>query len=181
MMLAVNLLPWRMQQWQRRRQQSFSLLGGTLVTTGLIVMMLWWRVDEQYLQQQVRLISASQMRDMLQQQLTLQHALLQQRDGLLQAQRVVQQKRQDHRRWQQFWQQLPTLMPDALWLKRVERRQRVMLFEGQAQSMLAVRDFRQQLVTQSLFASVKPGTVQRQAGGDYRFVLQARLQEMADE
>ncbi|ORM67805.1 fimbrial assembly protein [Pantoea rwandensis] len=180
-MLAVNLLPWRTQQWQRRRQQSFSLLGGTLATTGLIIMVLWWRGDEQYLQQQVMLTDASQRRDVLQQQLALQHSLLQQRDGLLQVQRALQQKRQEHRRWQQFWQQLPTLMPDALWLNRVERRQRMLLFEGQAQSMLAVRDFRQRLVTQSLFANVKPGSVQRQASGEYRFVLQARVQEMADE
>jgi pilus assembly protein HofN len=181
MMLAVNLLPWRTQQWQRRRQQSFLLLAATLLATGLMVMVLWWRGNEQYLQQQAILANANQMRDMLQQQLTLQHSLLQQRDGLLQAQRLLQQKRLEHQRWQQFWQQLPTLMPDALWLSRIERRQRILLFEGQAQSMLAVRDFRQRLVTQPLFASVRPGAVQRQAGGDYRFVLQARVQEVANE
>ena len=180
-MLAVNLLPWRTQQWQRRRQQSFSLLAGTLMTTGLIVMLLWWRADQQYLQQQGMLTDASQMRDMLQQQLSLQHSLLQQRDGLLQARRVVQQQRLEHHRWQQFWQQLPTLMPDALWLNRVERRQRMLLIEGQAQSMLAVGDLRQRLVTRPLVARVKTGRVQRQAGGDYRFVLQARVQESADE
>jgi len=36
-------------------------------------------------------------------------------------------------------------------------------------------------MTQPLFSSVKQGGVKREAGGDYRFALHARVQEVADE
>lgn len=180
-MLAVNLLPWRTQQWQRRRQQSVFMLACTLALTVMIVLMLWWQANEAQRLQEAQLKDARQQRDGLQQQLAAQHALIQQRDDLLRVQWVRQQQWAEHRRWQQFWQQLPTLMPDTLWLNRVERRKGLLRFEGQAQSMLAVRDFRQQLLTQPLLAKVKPGTVQRQADGQYRFALHAQLQEVTHE
>ncbi|MDI9222200.1 PilN domain-containing protein [Pantoea sp. EA-12] len=181
MMLAVNLLPWRRQQWQRRRRQSVVLLGCSLTLTGIALLAGWWRSNEALNQQQARLNEVSHRRDALQQQLRLQHSLLQQRDSLLRSQLVRQQQQAEHQRWQLFWQQLPALMPDTLWLNRVERRQGVLVLEGQAQSMLSVRDFRQQLMTQPLLAKVRPGHVQRLSGGDYRFTLQARVQEIANE
>ncbi|ORM62697.1 fimbrial assembly protein [Pantoea rodasii] len=180
-MLAVNLLPWRMQRRQRRRQQSFTLLGCTLLLTGFMVLALWWRGSGVLRQQQQALAEISQQHDALRQQLALQQSLLQQRDGLLQAQLIRQQQKDEHQRWQHFWQQLPTLLPDTLWLHRVERRQGILLLEGQAQSMLAVQHFRQQLLMQPLFARVKPGSVQRQGDGHYRFTLRARVRENVGE
>ncbi len=181
MMLAVNLLPWRIQLQQRRRQQSSILLGCVLLATAMMVLTLWWRGSEAQDQLQRALADISQQHEALQRQLTQQQLLLQQRDGLLQAQLIQQQKKDEHQRWQQFWQRLPMLMLDTLWLKRVERRQSILLFEGQAQSMMAVQDFRHQLMGQPLFATVKPASVQRQTAGHYRFVLRARMQENVGE
>ncbi len=180
-MLAVNLLPWRVQQWQLRRKQSISWLALALGGTLLLLLMLWLRGVRIQQQQADALAELTQVLSGLQQQLTQQQALIQQRDALQQVRREQQQRQMQHQRWQAFWQQLPDLMPDTLWLNRVERRQAQLLLEGQAQSMAAVRAFRQQLLTQPLFSSVKQGGVQRQASSDYRFTLQARVQEMADE
>lgn len=180
-MLAVNLLPWRRLLWQRQRQQSFTLLGCVLTVTLCAALALWWRgVQRQHQQQEIHAVS-TQMLDALQQQLNRQRMLLAQRDALQQAVQTRQWRAAQHQRWQQFWQQLPTLMPDTLWLNRVERRQGLFLLEGQAQSVLAVRDFRQQLTAQALFTRVRPGGLQRLSGGSYRFSLQARLQEVTHE
>lgn len=180
-MLAVNLLPWRIQQSQRRRQQSLSLLSLTLVCTLLILSLLWWRGVIARQQQTDALMDITSLLSALQQQLEQQQSLLKLRESLLQAQQAQLQRQDQHQRWQHFWQQLPELMPDTLWLNRLERRQGQLVLEGQAQSMAAVSDFRHQLMTQPLFSSVKQGGVKREAGGDYRFALHARVQEVADE
>ncbi len=180
-MLAVNLLPWRLQQSQRRRQQSLSLLSLTLVCTLLILSLMWWRGVIARQQQTDALMDITSLLSLLQQQLEQQQSLLKLRESLLQAQKEQLQRQDQHQHWQHFWQQLPELMPDTLWLNRLERRQGQLVLEGQAQSMAAVSDFRHQLMTQPLFSSVKQGGVKREAGGDYRFALHARVQEVADE
>ncbi|PIF13684.1 PilN domain-containing protein [Candidatus Pantoea floridensis] len=181
MMLAVNLLPWRLHQQQRQRKQSITLLTLTLMLTLFMLLMLWWRGFATRQQQLEQLMDITFILNALQQQLEKQQSLLQQRESLLQTQRAEQQRQVQHRRWQGFWQQLPELMPETLWLNRLERRQGQLILEGQAQSMAAVSDFRHQLMTQPLFSSVRQGGVQRQVSGDYRFALHARVQELADE
>ncbi|WP_258577189.1 PilN domain-containing protein [Candidatus Pantoea persica] len=49
------------------------------------------------------------------------------------------------RRWHRFWLALPMLLPDRLWLQRVEKQPARLRLEGQAQDMKAIRDFRQRL------------------------------------
>ena len=180
-MLAVNLLPWRAQQRQQRRQHSAVLLAGLLLCTLSLALLLWWRGEQRYQHAAPQQASMAIQLQQIQQQLAHQHALLQQRDALLLKRQAQAQRLQQHQRWQQFWQLLPTLMPDTLWLSRVERRQGQLVLDGLAQSLADVSAFRQQLQTQPLFAAVKQGSVQRQAQGDYRFALRARLQEVADE
>lgn len=180
-MLAVNLLPWRIQQSQRRRQQSLSLLSLTVACTLLILSLLWWRGVIARQQQTDAMMDITSLLSALQQQLEQQQSLLKLRESHLQAQQEQRQRQDQHQRWQHFWQQLPELMPDTLWLNRLERRQGQLVLEGQAESMAAVSDFRHQLMTQPLFSSVKQGGVKREAGGDYRFALHARVQEVADE
>ncbi|MBY4890885.1 PilN domain-containing protein [Pantoea sp. DY-15] len=180
-MLAVNLLPWRIQQSQRRRQQSLSLLSLTLACTLLLLSLVWWLGVIARQQQTDALMDITSLLSALQQQLEQQQSLLKLRESLLQARQERRQRQDQHQRWQHFWQQLPELMPDTLWLNRLERRQGQLVLEGQAQSMAAVSDFRHQLMTQPLFSSVKQGGVKREAGGDYRFALHARVQEVADE
>ncbi len=180
-MLAVNLLPWRAQQWQRRRKLSISWLAFTLGCALLLLLALWGRGVRLQHQQVETLAVITQTLTGLQQQLAEQKTLLQRRDELQQLKREQQRRQMQHLHWQDFWLRLPALMPDTLWLQRAERRQMQLLLEGQAQSMAAVRDFRQQLLTQPLFSAVRQGSVQRLPGGDYRFTLFARLQEMVDE
>lgn len=180
-MLAVNLLPWRAQQLLLRRQHSVALLVVVLLVTLLLTLLLWWRA-EQRLQHAVRQHTDMTIQlQQIQQRLAQQQTLMAQRDDLLRRQQAQQQRLQQHQRWQQFWQQLPALMPETLWLSRVERRQGQLVLDGLAQSLADVSAFRHQLQTQPLFAAVKQGSVQRQAQGDYRFALRARLQETTDE
>lgn len=178
---AVNLLPWRARQAQRRHLQNGVLLGSSVTIALVVVMGLWWHGMQGQRQQQLAQAMISQTLDALQQQLSLQQTLLKQRDALLQARFLRQLRLKQHQYWQDFWRRLPVLMPANLWLSRVERRQRVVMFEGLTSSVLAVRDFRQQLVSQPLFVRVMTGHVQRQPGGDYRFSLRAHLREAADE
>lgn len=79
--------------------------------------------------------------------------------------------------WHQFWMRLPTLLPDALWLTQLEKRDAVLMLEGRSRSVGAVRDFRLQLAALPLFTQVRQGDLSRQPEGDYRFVLRASVQE----
>lgn len=180
-MLTVNLLPWRIQQWRRQRQQSLLLLASGLGLSLLILLLCGWRGYLVSQQQQAAQQQLAQRIGELDQQLNDQQRLLRQRDALLQTQRRQQMRQLQHLAWQQFWQQLPELMPETLWLSRMERRQEHLLLEGLASSMAAIGDFRRQLVKQPLFPVIRQGSVQRQPDGHYRFTLRAQVAEVNGE
>ena len=77
--------------------------------------------------------------------------------------------------WQQFWRDLPGMLPDTAWLTRLEKRDKRLILEGQAQDMAAIRQFRQQLATAALLGQVQQGGVRRQADGRYHFSLRAQI------
>ncbi|ORM73498.1 fimbrial assembly protein [Pantoea wallisii] len=180
-MLAVNLLPWRAQQWQRTCHLTRVLLISTLAGTLLLTFLGWWHGERLYQQRAALLIRQTGVLAALQQQLAQQQVLLQQRDALLATQQARVQRQIHHQRWQQFWLQLPALMPDTLWLSRLERQQGQVQLQGLAQSMAAVGEFRRQLLAQPLFTAVQQGSVQRQTDGYYHFALRARMQEGSNE
>jgi pilus assembly protein HofN len=180
-MLTVNLLPWRVQQWQRQRQRSLMILASAPVTALLVVLSGGWQGYHAEQQQRAEQNAVSQRLSVLEQHLHARQALLQQRDLLAQAQRRQQTRQWQHLAWQQFWRQLPQLMPETLWLSRIERRQGQLLLEGVASGMAAVSDFRDQLATLPLFPIIRQGNVQRQPDGHYRFTLRAQVQEVSGE
>lgn len=180
-MLAVNLLPWRARDWQRRRQHSLAWLCVIATLGACLILALWLRGHQQLQLQRQRALAADAALVALQQQRAQHQVLLQQRAQLLQIQHDREQRRLTYQRWQHFWQQLPDVMPTSLWLSRIARREQLMTLEGTAQDMVDVRDFRQRLAAHSLLHAVKPATVQRQPDGHYRFALQARLKEGPDE
>lgn len=180
-MVAVNLLPWRQLHWQRQRRQSFSIVSLLLSAIVLLVALQAWRthsISQAALQQQETLRTAL---DEIAQRLTLQKQAMQRL--------ATQQKRLDNQqiqiqqlaRWQQFWLDLPALLPDTLWLQRLEKRELQLFLEGHAQDMQAIRAFRHQLANYPLFTLVQQGSVKRQSEGHYRFSLRAQLQEITDE
>lgn len=180
-MLTVNLLPWRVQQWQRQRRQSLLMLTSVPGCALLFVLLCGWQGYHTERQQSAMQHAISQRLSVLEQQLHARQALLQQRDALIQARHRQQVRQLQHQAWQQLWQQLPLLMPETLWLSRIERRQGQLLLEGLASGMAAVRDFRDQLATLPLFPVIRQGNVQRQPDGHYRFSLRAQVQEVSSE
>lgn len=180
-MLTVNLLPWRLQQWRRQRQQSLMFLASGIGISLLILLLCGWRgylVSQQHQAEQQQL---AQRLGELDQQLSDQQRLLLQRDALIQTQRQQQTRQLQHLAWQQFWQQLPELMPETLWLSRMERRQGQLVLEGLASSMAAIGDFRRLLAKVPLFPVIRQGNVQRQPDGHYRFTLRAQVAEVKGE
>jgi len=177
-MVAVNLLPWRQRRRQQQRRQSLVVLSLATGALLLVVMQQTWRIQQT--RQQVAQASRTQQQalESLGQQLAQQKQLLEQLA-------VVQKQQAKHRQqaaqlaaWQQFWLDLPALLPDTAWLTRLEKRDNRLTLEGRAQDMAAVRQFRQQLTTVALFGLVKQGGVKRQADGHYRFSLRAEMQEV---
>lgn len=173
--MAVNLLPWRQQRRQRQRRQSLLVLA--LVTGGLLLLVMQqaYRVHEA----RQRIAQESRMR---QQALETLAARLAQQKQLLE-QLALLQKQQAKQRdkaaqlagWQQFWRDLPGMLPDTAWLTRLEKRDNRLILEGQAQDMAAIRQFRQQLATATLLGQVQQGGVRRQADGRYHFSLRAQI------
>ncbi|WP_416411372.1 PilN domain-containing protein [Pantoea sp. App145] len=180
-MLTVNLLPWRVQQWQRQRQRSLMILVSAPGIALLVVLSGGWQGYHAAQQQRAEQHAISQRISALEQHIHTRQALVHQRDFLVQAQHRQQTRQLQHQAWQQFWQRLPQLMPETLWLSRIERRQGQLLLEGLASGMTAVSDFRSQLATLPLFPVIRQGNVQRQPDGHYRFTLRAQVQEVSGE
>jgi len=180
-MVAVNLLPWRQRRRQQQQRQSFVVLSLMLGTLLLVVMQQTWRIHLAH--QNVAKASRVQ-----QQALESVGEQLAQQKQLLAQLAVVRKQQARHRQqavqlaaWQQFWLDLPLLLPDTAWLTRLEKRDSRLTLEGLAQDMAAIRQFRQQLTTVALFSQVKQGGVKRQADGSYRFSLRAAVQEVNDD
>ncbi len=180
-MLMVNLLPWRERRLQQRRRQTRLLLSIIITLVLLSAMMLIWRSEQQLFQAGRAVQHARQQLLQLQQLQKQQRSLRTERDALHNAQRQRQRIAQQFQQWHRFWQQLPALLPDTLWLARIERQQQTMLMEGWSESMGAIDKLRQKLLREPLFATVRQGAVIREPGGRYRFTLRMRIQELPDE
>ncbi|NYS31629.1 PilN domain-containing protein [Pantoea sp. WMus005] len=180
-MVAVNLLPWRQRRQQQQRRQSLVVLSLMMSALLLVVVQQTWQVHQT--RQQVAQTGRVQQQAlaMLEKQLAEQKQLLAQIAVIQKQQAKQRQQAGQLAAWQQFWLDLPALLPDTAWLTRLEKRDNHLTLEGQAQDMASVRQFRQQLTRVALLSQVKQGGVKRQAGGSYRFSLRAEVQEVADE
>lgn len=180
-MIAVNLLPWRQARLQRQRRISIAFAMTALMALLLIMAFQLRRLDGA--SQQLR-AAQTEVRDALaaiERRLRQRHLLQQQLTSQQAQRRQAQQHADALMRWHRFWQALPALLPDSLWLQRMEKLSAQLRVEGQAQDMQAIRDFRQRLEALALFKAVMQGSVQRQPHGLYRFALRAQLSEPGDE
>jgi len=180
-MIAVNLLPWRQARLRRQRRVSLSIGAAALLLLALLAAWQLWRLDcaSQRLRAAQREARAAlaESGDRLAQRRALQQQLAAQ-----QAQwRRVRRHADQLLRWHQFWQALPALLPDPLWLDRVEKQPERLSIEGRAQSMQAIGELRRRLGGLPLFAAIKQGSVERQPDGLYRFTLRAYPGEVDDE
>ncbi|MFV9670676.1 PilN domain-containing protein [Pantoea sp. KXB25] len=181
MHIAVNLLPWRQRRLQQQRRQSLAVLLLVAISLLLAVMQQAWRIQQA--RQHVAQATGVQQQALnhLAKQLAEQKALLAQL-AVVQKQQAKQRRQRAQRvAWQQFWLDLPALLPDSAWLTRLEKRDQRLMLEGMAQDMVAIRQFRQRLTTVTLFDQVKQGGVKRQPDGRYHFSLQLTLREVNDE
>lgn len=178
MRVAVNLLPWRV--WKLRRQRrcwmqiALTLLLLLLavsgrVATGIRMQLADLVSQHAALTQQIKSLDAL----LVQQKAALQQ-LEQLRSLCLRRQRITKQLQA----WHQFWLRLPDLLPESLWLTQLEKRDALLVLEGRAHSVQAVRDFRMRLAGLSLFTQVRQGELHHEPEGNYRFVLRARLREV---
>lgn len=180
-MIAVNLLPWRQARLRRQRRASLGFAALMLLMLALAAAFQLWCLnrDSQRLrtaQGDTRAALAESderlaQRRAMQQQLTVQQAQW----------RRAQRHADQLLRWHQFWQTLPILLPDPLWLDRVEKQPARLSIEGRAQSLPAIGELRRRLGDLPLFAAVKQGNIERQPDGLYRFTLRAYPGEAGDE
>jgi len=180
-MVAVNLLPWRQRRQRQQQRQSVAvfvlLLAGVLLFT---TQQAWRNHQSRQRTAQEKARLTQRLQD-LEAQLARQTQLRQQIAMLQKRQQKQHQQAIQLAAWQQFWLELPALLPDTAWLTRLEKRDGRLTLEGQAQDMTAIRHFRQQLASVALFSQLKQGGIKRQADGSYRFSLRAQVREIADE
>jgi len=180
-MIAVNMLPWRQARLRRRQRALLWLAATLLLTLAVTAALTLWRLDRVG----QRLHSAqSEAQDALTasaQRLSQRRALQRQLAAQQAAWRQARRHADDLMRWHRFWQTLPTLLPERLWLDRVEKLPTQLRIEGRAQDMRAIGELRRRLGEAALFARVRQGNVERQADGVYRFALRARLEDPAND
>ncbi|MGD9426220.1 PilN domain-containing protein [Pantoea sp. NSTU24] len=178
---AVNLLPWRQRRLQQQQRQSLAVLLLVMVSLLLWGMQQIWRIQRAR-QHVVQVVSVQQQAlDHLATQRAEQKALLAQLAVVQQQQARQRRQRVQLAAWQRFWQELPALLPDSVWLTWLEKRDQRLTLEGMAQNMAAIRQFRQQLTTVALFEQVKQGGVKRQSEGLYQFSLRLAVREVKDD
>ncbi|MEZ3500941.1 PilN domain-containing protein [Pantoea sp. KPR_PJ] len=180
-MVAVNLLPWRDARLQRKRRISTTFACVMLVLLLLSMALQLWRLERGSQQLQAAERQARDALTAIEQRLSHQQALHQQLLARQAARRLTQYHTDRLIRWHQFWQLLPSLLPDRLWLLRIEKSSAQLRIEGGAQDMQAIREFRQQLKALPLFSAVMQGSVQRQQDGLYHFALRAQTRESDSE
>jgi len=180
-MIAVNLLPWRYARLQRQRRVSTGFAIVMLLALLLAAALQLWRLDLTGQQLQAAKRDTQHALTEVGQRLSQQRALQQQLIAQQTQRRRAQQQADELMRWHQFWQSLPSLLPDSLWLQRVEKLPAQLRIEGRALDIQAIRDFRQRLKGLPLFTAVMQGNVQRQQDGFYRFALRAQTGESSDE
>lgn len=180
-MIAVNLLPWRYARLQRQRRVSTGFTIIMLLALLLAAALQLWRLNRISQQLQAAQRDTRSALTVVEQQLSQRRALQQQLMTQQAQRRRAQQHVDELMRWHQFWQSLPLLLPDSLWLQRVEKLPAQLRIEGRAQDMQAIRDFRRRLKELPLFTAVKQGNVQRQQDGLYRFALRAQTGEFSNE
>lgn len=176
-MVAVNLLPWRQWRWQRQRRRSFFALAVTLLTLVFAVALSFWQGRQDLSQVRLQHVDLSRTLEAFVQRVEQQKRLLQQLAEVQQHRNWLQRQVRQFSVWQQLWLDLPALLPDGLWLTRLEKRDALLLLEGKALQMQAIRHFRQRLTGVAFFSQIRQGNVQRQSEGDYHFTLRIRLKE----
>lgn len=176
-MVAVNLLPWRQWRWQRQRRQSLFALALTSLSLVLTVSLSLWQAHQDLTQVRLQHAGLSRALEVLVQRVEQQKRLLQQLAEVQQHRNWLRRQVRQFSVWQQLWLDLPALLPDELWLTRLEKRDALLLLEGKAQQMQAIRHFRQRLTGVAFFSQIRQGNVQRQSEGDYHFTLHIRLKE----
>lgn len=180
-MVAVNLLPWRQRRDARQQRQSLAVLLLVAVSLMLVVILQLWRIKALQQRAAVETATVQLALDDLLARLARQKALMEQLAVQQALHHQQQQQAMQRAAWQQFWLDLPVLLPGTAWLKRLEKRDNQFTLEGQAQDMQAIRQFRQRLAALPLFSRIAQGRVQRQPGGGYHFTLRAQLQAAGDE
>ncbi|WP_312054368.1 PilN domain-containing protein [Pantoea brenneri] len=180
-MVAVNLLPWRQRRAARQQRQSLTVLLLVTVSLILIVILQFWRIKAQQQRAAAETATVQLALDDILARLSRQKALMEQLAAQQKRHNKQQEKAMQRAAWQQFWLDLPVLLPETAWLKRLEKRDRQFTLDGQAQDMQAIRQFRQRLAALALFSRVAQGRVQRQPGGGYHFTLRAQLRAVGGE
>lgn len=180
-MVAVNLLPWRRWRWQRQRRQGLVALAITLLILVSAVALRFWQGHQALIQVELQHIRLTRALETLVQRVEQQKLLLQQLAEVQQRRSWLRQQARQFSVWQQLWLDLPGLLPDGLWLTRLEKRNTDLLLEGKEQQMQDIRHFRQRLTGVALFSQIRQGNVQRQSEGDYHFTLRIRLKEENSE
>ena len=177
-MTRVNLLPWREKILHRRKRVWLSgilllLLTVIVISTGIrqylkgcrIRSDLWGSQQQAAIQGTVQLLA-------LQQQLNQQLIELQRKNSAY--------RRQENAflHWRMFLSQLPSLMPDPVWLHSLSQQQGNLILKGQADTLASLFSFSSSLRAQPFFTRIDIQKLGEIPTGEYGFSLKAALAEL---
>lgn len=171
--MKVNLLAWR-QRALRRRLLRHGASGGMLLLVTLAALLLWRQSLAEEARQWRQRLTLWQAARQQAHQLAQRYAALQQQAQALEqqtARRLL--RRQQLSEWQTLMAQLEASVPDGLWLSTLTHQQRALRIEGLSQRPEAARLLHQRLRLLPFLQPWRPGGLQKNVDGLYRFTLAA--------
>ncbi|NAT79625.1 fimbrial protein [Dickeya dadantii] len=118
-MLTVNLLAWRQRLLYRRLRLSLLALGLSLLAIGCVAVMAGWYWQQQLTGLRQRLDHTQSQQARYEQLYRQTRDAWQEREERLAQQAAQERGRRQNQRYQALLEQLPTLVPDSLWLTEI--------------------------------------------------------------
>ncbi|QOL16232.1 PilN domain-containing protein [Dickeya dianthicola] len=118
-MLTVNLLAWRQRLLYRRLRLSLLALGLSLFGIGCAAVMAGWYWQQQLTGLRQRLDQTQSQQSRYEQLYRQTQDAWQARENRLAQQAAQERGRRQNLRYQALLEQLPTLVPDSLWLTEI--------------------------------------------------------------
>lgn len=175
----INLLPWR-AELRKINNKTFFLCLGFLVTLGLCcVGALQYYLDYQIKQEEAKIICLSQEKNNVSIQINKIKKTQQDKQDIVNRLKMIQALQPDREKWLRFFDVLPRLLPEAIYLQDVSVKNEIIFLEGNAGTHSAVATLLKTLAEHTgpcFFKDIKLNeiTLDKHEPG-FKFNLQLRL------
>lgn len=184
-MTTINLLPWREALRKERQQQFIAVLGGSVVAMlaiiGLIHLHVAGMIDAQssrngFLQSQI---------DRVEKQIVEINAIEKEKQSLLARMTVIQELQQGRSEMVHIFDQIVRVIPDGVYVTKIEQEQSVLTLQGMAQSNARVSSLMRNLDASEWFKEPKLDEItsnkNKQGTRESKFKLVVALASLKEE